>query len=175
MKRVMILGQPGAGKSTLARLMGEKTGLPVFHMDLIHWLPGWVERDKSEKIALAHEVESRDVWIFEGGLSATYDNRLTRADTLIALDFPLWLRAWRVFKRTVRDYGRSRVDLPENCPEQFDPEFWRWIWNTRKINRDRMLAMAETAPAEKQVFILRTPRQVRKFLRTLDGREKTAL
>lgn len=52
MKRVMIVGQPGAGKSYLARAMGQKTGLPVQHMDMIHWKPGWVERDKAEKLAM---------------------------------------------------------------------------------------------------------------------------
>ena len=49
----MIVGQPGSGKSTLARLMGEKTDLPVIHVDRIHHLPGWVERPREEKIAMA--------------------------------------------------------------------------------------------------------------------------
>ena len=44
MKRVMIVGQPGAGKSTIARQIGQRTGLPVVHIDKIHWMPGWVER-----------------------------------------------------------------------------------------------------------------------------------
>ena len=116
MKRVMIVGQPGSGKSTLARALGEVTGLPVFHMDMIHWKPGWVERPLAEKIPMANEIESGRRWIFEGGLSATYENRLARADTLVVLDVPLWRRSWRVFRRTWRDHGTTRPDLPENCP-----------------------------------------------------------
>ena len=53
MQRVMILGQPGSGKSTLAQKLGACTGLPVFHIDNIHWSPGWVERPSDEKTASA--------------------------------------------------------------------------------------------------------------------------
>ena len=83
----MIVGQPGSGKSTTARMIGEITGLPVVHVDLIHWKDGWIERDKSEKIELASKEEAKATWIFEGGLSQTWENRLARADTLIVLAF----------------------------------------------------------------------------------------
>jgi adenylate kinase family enzyme len=101
MKRVMIVGGPGSGKSTLARLLGERTGLPVVHIDHIHWQAGWIERDKEDKDRLTREVHARDAWIFEGGHSRTYDDRMARADTLIWLDMPVWLRLWRVLRRTV--------------------------------------------------------------------------
>ena len=168
MKRVMIVGQPGAGKSTLARMIGEITGLPVIHVDLIHWKPGWVERDKAEKIAMAKAEEAKDEWIFEGGLSQTWANRADRADTIIALVLPLWLRVWRVFWRTIRQYGHSRPDLPDDCPERFDAEFWKWIWDTRRTGRDKALRLLAEAPAEKQTYCLRSPRQVRRFLAQLE-------
>jgi adenylate kinase family enzyme len=164
MKRVMIIGQPGSGKSTLARRLGDKMGLPVYHMDHIHWMHGWVERAKPEKIAMAHAIENRDEWIFEGGLSATYDHRVARCDTLINLDFPLWLRAWRVGKRTILSYGRTRSDLPDGCPEYFDPEFWHYIWRTRKSGQDRQNRAMASAGANVVVHHLRGPQQVRAFL-----------
>lgn len=58
MQRIMILGQPGAGKSWLARELGARTGLPVIHMDCIHWQPGWVERPLAEKLQLARAAEA---------------------------------------------------------------------------------------------------------------------
>ncbi|MEJ6393187.1 AAA family ATPase [Gymnodinialimonas sp. 2305UL16-5] len=167
MKRVMIIGQPGSGKSTLARRLGEKTGLPVYHMDQIHWMPGWVERPKPEKINLAMEVQNRDEWIFEGGLGATKEHRLSRCDTLINLDFPFWLRIWRVAKRTLTHKGRSRPDLPEGCPEQFDAEFWKWIWDTRHKNREINLRWMTKAGSDVAVHHLQTPNQVREYLATL--------
>lgn len=164
MRRVMIIGQPGSGKSTLARLLGEKTGLPVYHIDQIHWMSGWIERPKPEKIEMALEVQNRDAWIFEGGLGATKDHRLSRCDTLINLDFPLWLRAWRVGKRTVLSYGRTRPDLPDGCPEQVSFEFWKWIWDTRKTNRDANLRWMAKAGPQVRVHHLRNPAEVRRFL-----------
>lgn len=68
MRRVMIIGQPGAGKSTLARQIGALTGLPVVHIDHIHWTSGWVERPREEKTRLCGEVHARKSWIFEGGI-----------------------------------------------------------------------------------------------------------
>lgn len=168
MKRVMILGQPGSGKSTLARLLGERTGLPVIHVDRLHWMPGWVERPRHEKIALALAEQAKPDWIFEGGLSATYEDRFDRADTVIFLDFPLWLRAWRVFCRTIRYYGKTRPDMQENCPERFSHEFNRWIWDTRRSGRLKPLELVARSGPGKTAYHLRSQSDVRAFLRHLD-------
>ncbi|PIL21781.1 hypothetical protein P775_02075 [Puniceibacterium antarcticum] len=163
----MIVGQPGSGKSTLARRLGERTGLPVIHIDMIHWQSGWVERPKAQKVAMATEVEAGEAWIFEGGLSRTYDHRLLRADTLIILDLPLWLRAWRVFRRTLRHYGQTRPDLPEGCPERFNLEFWKWIWDTRHTNRAQNLALIPKAGPGTEVFHLTSSKGVRHFVNAI--------
>ncbi|MGR3377506.1 AAA family ATPase [Salipiger abyssi] len=170
MKRVMILGQPGAGKSTLARRLGARTGLPVVHIDRIHWSPGWVERAMPQKLPLIRSAEAQESWIIEGGLSATYDTRLARADTLIVLDFPVWMRFWRVLKRRF-EYagGQTRPDLPENCPERIDPEFLKWIWDTRRLNAEKNREMIARAGPEVTVYHLRSPRAVRRFLAGLDA------
>lgn len=111
MKRIMIVGQPGGGKSTLARAIRKRTGLPVYHIDQIHWKPGWIERDKDEKTTLCHEIHARERWIFEGGHSVTWPERLERCDTLVWIDTPLWKRTCRFFWRTIKGYGQSRRDL----------------------------------------------------------------
>jgi adenylate kinase family enzyme len=169
MRRVMIVGGPGSGKSTLAREVGRRTGLPVFHMDHIHWQAGWIERAREEKISLARQVEARDEWIFEGGLSETYESRLARADTVIWLDFTVGLRFWRVLKRSVRYFGRSRPDLPPGCKEGFGKEtlpFWRFIWRTRHTARARLSALVDAAPTQVRVVHLQNPAEVRAYLRT---------
>jgi adenylate kinase family enzyme len=169
MQRFMIIGQPGSGKSTLARAIGDRTGLPVVHVDLIHWKSGWVERDKDEKVRLALEAEAHPKWVFEGGLSKTWENRLARADTLIWIDLPLRLRAWRVLKRTIRYYGRTRPDLPDGCPEQISLEFWKWIWDTRRTGRGYATRIFADPPAHVTLHHLQSRAAVAAYLKTLDA------
>jgi adenylate kinase family enzyme len=113
MQRVMIIGQPGSGKSTLARALGACTELPVYHIDKIHWMTGWRERPTEEKSRLCSEVHAKDAWIFEGGHSRTWPERINRADTLIWLDHELTLRLWRILRRTLKHHGETRPDLPD--------------------------------------------------------------
>ena len=131
----MIIGVSGSGKSTLARKLGARLNLPVYHMDReVHWLPGWVERPAKDKAPIVTAIAARDAWVFEGGHSFTYAQRLARADLLIWVDAPFWRRLWRVTWRAVTGLGQSRPDLADNCPETLKnlPEFWRFLWTTRK-------------------------------------------
>ncbi|MDH5797465.1 MAG: AAA family ATPase [Paracoccaceae bacterium] len=167
MKRVMVLGGPGSGKSTLAVTLGRATGLPVIHMDKIHWQPGWVERSRPEKVRLVSEAEDREQWIIEGGLSVTYDNRAARADTVIWLDLPLPLRLFRVLKRRWRYRGgKTRPDLPDNCPERLDPAFLHWILFMGRQNREK-IAKALDRAQHLTVYHLKSRRDVKAFLSSL--------
>lgn len=164
-KRIMIIGQPGSGKSTLAARLGDVTDLPVYHIDKeVHWLPNWVERDRADKARLCAEIHAKDEWIFEGGHSSTWQERLARADMLIWLDVPLWLRYWRVIKRRVQYNKQSRPDLPENCPERLNWEFTRWIWDTRKRFWNMSNNLFLNVPANKRKYKLATPNQVSAFV-----------
>lgn len=162
--RIMIVGQPGSGKSTLARALGEITDLPVFHIDQIHYQSGWVERSRAEKTAMCQQVHALASWIFEGGHSVTWSERLERCDMLIWLDIPLPVRVKRVVLRSLRYWGRSRPDLPEGCPEQFDWSFYRWIWDTRKSARQQIKRLIAEEPTGKPVFVLRSRRDIARFL-----------
>ncbi len=166
-KRVMIIGQPGSGKSTLARELGEILDLPVFYIDQIHWKPGWIERGGVGKDRLCSDVHSQDKWIFEGGRSTTWAERIDRADTLIWLDFTLPVRSWRIFTRTIRHYGESRPDLPKGCPERFSLEFTRFVWKTRKIGRERQNQFFNSAPVGKDKYRLCSQSAVEQFKATV--------
>ena len=166
MQRVMIVGQPGSGKSTLARQLGERTGLPVVHIDTIHWQPGWVERSRDEKTRLCHKVEAGERWIFEGGHSVTWHNRVARADLLIWIDCPTPLRFWRVLLRALRHRGQTRPDLPDGCPELLGnlPAFFRFMWRTKTSARAKMKQLVATAPSGCRVVCLRCNREAEVFL-----------
>lgn len=145
-QRIMVVGGPGSGKSWLATRLGAISGRPVHHMDQIHWLPGWVERDRQERDLLTRKIHAKDRWILEGNYSRTYRERAARADLLIWLDLPVGLRISRVLIRTLRHRGQHRPDMTEGCTEVFGRqtiEFLKFVWRTRETSRQgiqRLLA-----------------------------------
>ncbi|MEJ6403245.1 AAA family ATPase [Yoonia sp. 2307UL14-13] len=175
MQRVMICGGSGSGKSTLARIMGARLGLSVHHMDHIHWKAGWVERDQDERKAMVRDIVVNETWIIEGNHSRTHQERLAHADTLIWLDFPILLRQWRVFARTIKSYGKVRPDLPDGCPERFDRgtlEFWGFIWRTRRAARAKLAAIAAD-PGHLRIYHLQTRSQVAAFVASLPTKKES--
>ncbi|MBT4872786.1 MAG: AAA family ATPase [Marinovum sp.] len=134
MKRIMVVGCPGSGKSTVAVTIAQKLDLPVVHLDQIHYAPGWQERTKAEKTRLATRAEQADKWVIDGNLSATYPHRLSRADCCVWLDIPLQIRLWRVLKR--RLYG-ARVGLPRGSPDQLTWEFIKYVLRSDRLTRPK--------------------------------------
>lgn len=172
MCRIMIVGQPGSGKSTLAIAIGKRTGLPVIHIDKMHWKPGWVERGRADKDRLSLEATAGERWVFEGGHSATWPDRLARADMLVWLDRPVALRLWRVMIRAVRGRGQIRPDMADGCPERLRmlPEFMGYIWSTRHSARAKIVRLAGMAPSHCRVVCLRSDAEVAEFLTSLPAR-----
>jgi adenylate kinase family enzyme len=149
MGRVMVVGQPGSGKSTFARALSARTGLPLVHLDRLHWGPGWVERPQEERLHLMRAAEAGERWIIEGNYASTWEGRAARADLLVWLDRPVGLRLRRVTLRLARHLGRSRPDLPEGCPERIGRntlDFYHYIWATRRSGRESIARLAATAP-----------------------------
>ena len=166
MERILIIGCGGAGKSTLARKLGEKLNLPVVHLDRLFWKPGWVEESKDEfdrKLALELEKER---WIIDGNFNRTMPQRLAKCDTIIYLDFSRLTCLLGVAKRIITTYGKVRPDMGEGCPERFDLEFLLWVWNYNKRNRQRNYQLLEqTTHAEK--IVLKDRRMIKRFLKNL--------
>lgn len=165
MQRVLIIGCSGAGKSTLARKLGEKTGLTVVHLDALFWEPGWVESNRDVFDAKLMAEMEKPAWILDGNYARTLGMRLEKCDTVIYLDFPRWLCIFGVLKRVLMTYGKVRPDMPEGCPERFDWEFLKWVWNFNARNREKMFAQLQTLPPER-LILLRNRREVRNFLKS---------
>lgn len=163
MQRVAIFGSPGSGKSTLARRLAALTGLPAVHLDQHYFQPGWITKDKAEFGAIMSELVRADHWITDGNYTSTSTERLVRADTLILLDCPRWRCMGRVLRRSLLSYGKVRPDQAPGCPERFDWEFLKFVWNfPAKTERIRQM-LYKLAP-KKAVFILRNKADVTRFL-----------
>lgn len=76
MKRIMIIGSGGAGKSTLARQLGERLQLDVYHLDALMWRPGWEIAPREERIDIQKQLVKKDEWIIDGNFGNTLDLRL---------------------------------------------------------------------------------------------------
>jgi adenylate kinase family enzyme len=164
-RRVAIIGPAGAGKSELARLLGERTGLPVVHLDPIFWRSDWSPAPRHEACRLLAEVVGRDRWILDGNfLDADGGERLVRAEAVVFLDLPRRTCIRRVLWRRVRNRGRSRPDLPPGAREGLDRELLRWIWNYGRTDRPIVLDLLARVQPDVAVHRLRTPSDVRRFL-----------
>jgi adenylate kinase family enzyme len=127
MQRVLIIGPCGAGKSTLARELGSRLGLPVYHMDQLNWRPGWVESSKEEIGARLTGIVATDRWLIDGNYGGTLAERLARADTVVYLDYQIGLCLARVLRRIWTYRGRTRPDMTEGCPERLDLGFMWYL------------------------------------------------
>ncbi len=162
---MLILGSPGSGKSTFARALAARTGLPLVHLDQLYWRPNWTEPSRAEWQDRLASLLRQDEWIIDGNYGSTVAMRLERADTAILFDFPRRVCLMRVFKRSVLGWGRVRADMPAGCPEHFDPGFLRFIWNFRKAQRAKLFE--ELSRFSGKTIVLRSTAEVRSFKRKL--------
>jgi len=166
MDKILIIGCGGAGKSTLARQLGEKTGIPVVHLDKLYWHPGWVESSKEEIDAKIMAEMEKPRWIMDGNYNRTIPMRLQYCDTVIYLDYSRLTCLFGVVKRVIGSYGKVRPDMGEGCPERFDWSFIQWIWGFNQKNREKYYRLLKEAEGVKAV-ILRNRREAKNFLSTL--------
>ncbi len=166
MERIMIIGCGGAGKSTLARALGEKLALPVKHLDQLFWRPGWIRVSQEEFDSLLQQELEKPKWILDGNFNRTIPLRLEKCDTVIYLDFNRVTCLLGVAKRVICSYGRVRTDMAEGCPERFDLDFLKWIWNFNEKNRSRYYQLLSHRQ-DIRVVILKNRRQVNHFLSSL--------
>jgi len=165
--RILILGCSGSGKSTLSNAIHQKTNLPIIHLDQAYWKAGWVEPSKEEWEARVQKLIQAPAWIMDGNYSSSLDIRTPRAELIIFLDVPTWKSLWRALKRIWKYHGRVRPDMALGCPERFNWEFMHYILRYNWISRPRILRKLKALPEEKQVFILKSDREVQNLLKAI--------
>jgi adenylate kinase family enzyme len=168
-RRIVVTGMAGAGKSTFSRALSGRTGLPLIHLDVHFWRPGWVEPSEEEWREKQRALLAGEEWIADGNYHATLEDRLERADTVVFLDTPWWVCAQRAFLRGVRKRPVG-FQLPDGC-EESALRRWRaeWllaarIYQVRRSERERELGIVRQHGNHVALHILRTTREADELL-----------
>lgn len=151
-QRVLIIGSGGAGKSTFAKKLSAKTGIPMYHLDALYWQPGWQEPPREAWQKKVDALLAEEQWIMDGNFGGTLERRVPRADLIVLFDIPSWRCMWNVLKRRIKHNGfsnsRTRPDMAPGCPETLDLKFVLWVLMYPKRNKPKVL---ETIRKHKQI------------------------
>lgn len=168
-KRVVVTGMSGAGKSTFSKQLAQSANLPLVHVDLLSWDPGWRRRTQSAVRDALDPYLNEPEWIIDG--NDQLEVSLPFADTLVIIDTPWWLCAWRAFLRGL--YRPANTVLPEGCEESH----WQrlvdeWAIVLRHIRRHRIWQreqqlLANTYRNKMSVVVLSNATQSRQLLDNL--------
>ncbi|MGN0521866.1 MAG: topology modulation protein [Eubacterium sp.] len=150
MKKILVIGGNGSGKTTFSKKLGENLDIPVIHLDKIARTDNWqrVNEDVINRI-LRDEIK-KDKWIIDGNDTHTLSDRLKHCDTVFYFDFSTFACLRGVIKRTIENYGKHRDDVGgENNIEKFDAAkiaFFKAVIGFNRKNRKRYYDMLSSAP-----------------------------
>lgn len=164
--KIAMIGYSGSGKSTLARFLGKCYQVPVLHLDCIHWLPGWKERDgKEEQVLVEQFMDANDSWVIDGNYTKlSYQRRMNEADRIIFLNFNRFTCLYRAWKRLMRYRGEARESMTEGCTEKLDLEFIWWILYKGRTRKYRKRYQAVRKQYPEKVTVIRSQRQLDAFV-----------
>ncbi len=163
MKKVIVIGCPGSGKSTFSKRLAHKTALPLFHLDLLYWNADRSSVSKEVFLQRLDQVLEQERWIIDGNYESTLEMRIKACDTVFFLDHPLKLCLQGIQERK----GKVRDDLPwVEAPDEVDEEFMDLIRSYGHKNRPVVLRLLEQY-SDRTIFVFRDRAESEKFLMQL--------
>lgn len=163
MKKVMVIGCPGSGKSTLSIALSKATGLPLTHLDMLNWNADGTTVEKSIFLQQLTQAIDTPAWIIDGNYSNTLEMRLNACDTVIFLDYPTDVCISGILERR----GKPRQDIPwVEKADEIDPEFLEFVENYNQTNRPQVLALLQAHP-DKNILILKSREEAEMLLHRL--------
>ena len=163
MKKVIVIGCPGSGKSTFSRELHARTGIPLYHLDMLYWNADRTTVEKEIFLQRLHAVLEEDAWILDGNYASTMELRLAACDTVVFLDYPTDICLDGVKKRR----GKPRSDMPWIETEE-DAEFIELVRGYREKQRQTVLDLLEKH-GQKQILIFTDRTEADAFLRAASG------
>lgn len=158
MKRVIVIGCPGAGKSTFSRELHNKTKLPLFHLDLLYWNSDRTTVSKELFRERLNNVLARESYIIDGNYGSTMELRIKECDTVFFLDYPVDVCIEGIFQRK----GKKRSDMPWIETED-DEEFLEFIRSFNKDSRPKVLELLKKYSG-KDIHIFESRKEADDFL-----------
>ncbi len=162
MKKIIVIGSPGAGKSTFSRKLKEITGLPLYYLDMIWHKPDKTNISKEEFDSRLKEILVTDKWIIDGNYQRTIEMRLEKCDTVFLMDFPLEVCLAGAMSRI----GKKREDMPW-LEEELDEEFRQWIVDFPAKKLPEIYEMLDKYSG-KNIVVFRSRREAETYLEKLN-------
>ncbi|WP_205926325.1 MULTISPECIES: AAA family ATPase [unclassified Rhizobium] len=163
--RILVMGCSGGGKSTLSQKIAARFDLTYISVDRdILWLPGWVQRDKTEQRSLILSMIEGERWVMDGTNPSTFDIRLPRTDFVIWVRMPRLLCIWGAVSRWLKWIGRTRPEMAPGCKEKIDWEFLRFIWTFEEKFTPRVVAALVEHGPDVPVLQLKSRGEMRQLL-----------
>ena len=162
MRKILVIGCPGSGKSTFARALHDKTGLPLYHLDMMYWNADKTTVEKSVFLERLSAVLAEDKWIIDGNYGSTMELRVTACDTAILLDYSVDMCLDGIRKRR----GRPRGEMPWIETEE-DAEFIAFVKSYGEQQRPRVMALLEKHKTDKRIVIFRDRAEATAFLQEM--------
>jgi adenylate kinase family enzyme len=147
--------------------LNQSSNIPLYHIDSIQFLPGWEKKPIEECCNILNTLITDESWIIEGLSSRKITKLLLEAaDTVILIDYSIWIHWWWAIKRQLMIRNCNRTELPENCPEftvKYTLNLFKCIWKTHKNFRPWIYKKIAKLSDEKQIVYIKTPKYCQKF------------
>ncbi|WP_436870242.1 DNA topology modulation protein [Staphylococcus shinii] len=163
MSKIIVIGSSGSGKSTLSRELSHMLEILVYHLDKLFWKPNWVMTTKDEQFKIQNSLLDKNEWIIDGNYTGILEERLLSADTIIFLNLPRRICYYRVFKRLLKNFGKTRIDMGKDCKERINLTFLKYIWNYPKYRKPFLLKKFRKLENEKKIFVLNSKKEIKEF------------